>query len=616
MGLGDGRIVAESPRPAATAPSYAARRDREVLGPVGDATLRRRARPIRTTGSRPAERVVQQLLSPTRHPRRVAIESCQYRQIAPRIRRPTSGSSAVSDQRIAARRLSRSCQSRSSQAGESGPIRYGPATSARSRKACAWRRSQSGRSPDRSSRSPANSCSRVCRSKRGSPCSVGWIFDEALVRQGLEPVDDQQVQAAVRVDDVLGALDIPAAAEDRTPSEDRLLVRRQEVVAPGDRATQRPLALGQVARAAGEEVEARRQPLEDRPPARTSGSAPRRARWRAGGPRDGRRWPGPPPGRRRRARRRAGRGGRGRGRAGRRRRVERRDPVLVLTGDPQALATGDHDPQTRRRAQELGDVGRGVRQQLLEVVEDEQRDERLEVRPERLRDRDARFLADAERGGDRARDEARVADRGEIDEPRPAREPIGDRRGQAQREARLARAARSGQGQQPRLGEGRRRASRGRPRGRRSSSAGSAGSSARRWSGADDRRRPIPGTTSRWSGLGSSKSLSRRGPTDDERACRRGRVPSRADAGRVGQGDLAAVRGRRDARRVVDVDADVVRPVSVRRPSPVWRPIRTRARGRSSSSRIGGQGPAEARPPPRPRRRRPRRPRRRRHPRA
>ena len=98
------------------------------------------------------------------------------------------------------------------------------------------------------------------------------------------------------------------------------------------------------------------------------------------------------------------------------------------------------------------------------------------------------------------------------DEPRPAREAVGDRRREAQAEARLAGPAGPGQRQQARLGEGRREGVElvlapdevGR---RRRQVRG----------GVDGPQRALvvgrPGTTSRWRTSGTSKSLRRRGPT-------------------------------------------------------------------------------------------------------
>ena len=143
-------------------------------------------------------------------------------------------------------------------------------------------------------------------------------LDQALVRQRLEAVDDEHLERRVRVHDVLGDLGAPAAGEDRTPPEDRLLVGRQEVVAPGDRTTQRPLALRQIAGAAGQDVQALLEPFEDR--RRREHPDP------GGGELDGEgqalesvaRWLGRPRARHRCRRRRDGPGEPGRGTASRR----------------------------------------------------------------------------------------------------------------------------------------------------------------------------------------------------------------------------------------------------------------------------------------------------------
>ena len=203
-------------------------------------------------------------------------------------------------------------------------------------------------------------------------------------------------------------------------------------MAPGDGPTQRSLALGQVARPAGEEVEARRQPLEDRlgpehaDPCR--GQLDRERQTfdpvddRADGHQVGLA---------------ADRIRPNEARAVEEElhpalRIERLHAILVLTRDPEPLAAGDDDAQSRRRPDECRDVRRGLGEQLLEVVEDEQRDERLEMRLERPRDRDAGFLGDTEGRRDRALDEGHVADRCEVHEPRPARKAVGDGCGEAQ----------------------------------------------------------------------------------------------------------------------------------------------------------------------------------------
>jgi hypothetical protein len=81
---------------------------------------------------------------------------------------------------------------------------------------------------------------------------------EALVEQRLERVE-------VGGTDIFGCLERAAAGENRQTREQLLLVVRQELVAPLDRRAQRPLALRQVTRARGEELEAVPEPLEDLP---------------------------------------------------------------------------------------------------------------------------------------------------------------------------------------------------------------------------------------------------------------------------------------------------------------------------------------------------------------
>src|SRR4029079_604267 len=81
--------------------------------------------------------------------------------------------------------------------------------------------------------------------------------------QRLETVDDKEFETAVRVDHILGSLGIPAVMEDRAAAKDRLLVARQEVGTPRDRAAEGALAFGQVACASREEIETGLEALED-----------------------------------------------------------------------------------------------------------------------------------------------------------------------------------------------------------------------------------------------------------------------------------------------------------------------------------------------------------------
>ena len=205
--------------------------------------------------------------------------------------------------------------------------------------------------------------------------------DEALVRQRLETVDDKKLETPGRIDHVLGALGIPAVMEDRAAAEDRLLVARQQVMTPRDRAAERALAFGQVARAAREEIETRLEPLQDddrrehpRPGGREL-DGERQALEPLDDPPDGGdvRVPGRDIG--------ADEPGAVEEQLDPAVRVERPDGVFAFAGDPESLATGDDDAQFGRGEEELGDVGRGLGQELFEVVEDEQRDERLEALP-------------------------------------------------------------------------------------------------------------------------------------------------------------------------------------------------------------------------------------------
>ena len=85
------------------------------------------------------------------------------------------------------------------------------------------------------------------------------LAEQAVVDQRREPGED--VLAAA---DGLGGVERAAAGEDGEAREERLLVRAEQVVAPVDRRAERLLAGGQVARAAGEEVEALLEPREQR----------------------------------------------------------------------------------------------------------------------------------------------------------------------------------------------------------------------------------------------------------------------------------------------------------------------------------------------------------------
>jgi hypothetical protein len=80
--------------------------------------------------------------------------------------------------------------------------------------------------------------------------------DEALLDERLQRVE-------VGPGHLLRCFEAEVAREAAEPGEDVLLLGREQVVAPPDRPSQRPLPLGRVARAAGQERQAAVQALED-----------------------------------------------------------------------------------------------------------------------------------------------------------------------------------------------------------------------------------------------------------------------------------------------------------------------------------------------------------------
>ena len=295
----------------------------------------------------------------------------------------------------------------------------------------------------------------------------------------MSPSSDVAADLVGRPADRLGRLERRSRRR-RPPAATAAAARpRQEVVAPGDRAAQRLLALGQVARARGQHAELLLEAAEDRVGRQELG-----------------------PGRRQLDRERhavepgADRGdGRGVvvrdlevGPDGERPRDEQPDGLVLgheVGGDRPLFArevqllevghreqaTGAGRPGTgyscspeirsgarlvaitrsfgaaRRRS---AMTGAGV-DDLLEVVEDEQhlalRQPLHELVARRLR----RGLGKAERRRDPRRNEGRIADRLERDEPCPVVVLVGDVGGELERQPGLARPARTGQREQPRL---------------------------------------------------------------------------------------------------------------------------------------------------------------------
>ena len=89
-------------------------------------------------------------------------------------------------------------------------------------------------------------------------------LDEALVGQRHDPVEHVAADLVGRPADRLGRLDVEAAGERGQPPQEPPLALAQQVVAPGDRAAQRLLALGQVARSRGQHAELLLEAAQDR----------------------------------------------------------------------------------------------------------------------------------------------------------------------------------------------------------------------------------------------------------------------------------------------------------------------------------------------------------------
>ena len=304
--------------------------------------------------------------------------------------------------------------------------------------------------------------------------------DPVLLAAGEEALVGQRRQAVQRVDagvrgDLGGRLLGEAAREHAEPSEERLLVGAQEVVAPGERGAQRLLASGQVAPLAREQgqrlIEARQHRL------RRQDARPR------GGQLDGQ-------GEAIQAA--ADLRDRGvilgvdaevrthllgalleQGHAGGQRAVaggierERRHRLLVLALHPQRLARRDEDLEARARRGDAADGGRGV-EHLLEVVEHEQRALAAQVGDEQLLGLAAvRGQGDLERRLNGREHVLRRADAGELDVVDVALEGGALRVPDMDREAGLSGAPRPRQRDDAdlrapqQLRDGRRRAARG-----------------------------------------------------------------------------------------------------------------------------------------------------------
>ena len=259
--------------------------------------------------------------------------------------------------------------------------------------------------------------------------------DEALVDQRLQRVD---LCVAYR----LGGLERAAADEHRQPHEQPLLFRREEVVRPADRRVERLLAGIRVA--AAFQVQPAAQPLEQ-----LLGREDRNARGRK--LERERKVVEPVAELDRRSRLAELRAERAGARREKRRPVtvvERRHAPGVLALQLQPLPAR-HEQLRPARLPEPRDVGRNLRQQVLGVVEQQQRALRGERVGERLLERDSRTFAHVERLRDRVERERRIAKRRERDPPDAVGQVLGQLGRGLERQTRLPGAAGPGERQQP-----------------------------------------------------------------------------------------------------------------------------------------------------------------------
>ena len=276
--------------------------------------------------------------------------------------------------------------------------------------------------------------------------------DEALVEELADELDDVAADLVRRPAHRLGHLQVEAAAEHRQPVDEPPCPVVQQVVAPGDRAAQRLLALRDVAGSDRQQLEVMLEPSQDL--IRRQELDPRR------GELDGKRHPV-------QARRDPGHRGRigvrdGEGRSdGRRprdeqpdrlelgqcleielaqgarqvqaldlgqaagvgRRRQARHRVLLLTRDPERDARRDEASHVRAAPQQVGDI-RSRRRHLLEVVEDEQDPPIADLGGQPVDCALRLVVGEAEGPRDRRRHQRRVAHRVEGHEPDPVGEVI------------------------------------------------------------------------------------------------------------------------------------------------------------------------------------------------
>ncbi len=129
------------------------------------------------------------------------------------------------------------------------------------------------------------------------------------------------------------------------------------------------------------------------------------------------------------------------------RQAERRDRVDPLRPNAQRLSAGGQDRQSRALAQQPGHEV-GCLGHLLEIVEHEEHLSTAQAIDELILQRSIDDLAELDGPRDRDEDGVRVAGAGQVDETDAVREDWLQVLGDLDRQRRLARAARPGQGQQ------------------------------------------------------------------------------------------------------------------------------------------------------------------------
>ncbi len=135
-------------------------------------------------------------------------------------------------------------------------------------------------------------------------------------------------------------------------------------------------------------------------------------------------------------------------RAGRRQR-ERQHRLEHLAHDPERLAARRQHAQARARPQQRPDRPRAGVRQMLAVVEHEQQLPRRRRVGERRHRRAARLLANAERRADRRRNQGRVGEPAELDQPHAVAEAVDHRARDLEREPGLSDSARTDERHEP-----------------------------------------------------------------------------------------------------------------------------------------------------------------------